>query len=412
MRRPYPILRLRPHSPVFGRVVVLCALASCVVLAASAASAAEGTVTVTAMVGSVSPGETLVVTNAGAVPLYPPSSPGPVPATPLPPSVIVPPGVSSVLTPTVSIEPASGQQVGSRLAKAEDGREREIPVFFTNRPRFSGQTNVPGAEVTFEIDAGDVRLRGKTRTGADGSFSWPAPAFDLPGLYTVQISVTDQSIPALRATETMDFYLDFEAQSKASAPRSRLRSAEDSAVIDPLFDVLVQVTQRYKRILPGEEVVVGVKLLNFGFAGKAVDVPVEYIVEDARGRTITASSETVAVSTQISLLKTFHTAPNAEPGEYTVIVQVPSRGMRALSSDTFEVVSNASLLRGTATDPEATLPWGGTAPVTTNLLLVVFLFFGLFVYSGYNKVSTLILMGRLPPKASEKDLRRYVNQSL
>lgn len=423
MRRAKPILRSQLQTGLFGRVLLLsCAIVvlSFLFPARQEASAEQATVTVKATVAGISPGETLVVTNAGAVPLFlaspAPSSPGgiPPPASPRAPSVVVPSEVGSVLTPTSTIEPATGQEVGSRLAKDANGTDRSIPVFFSNRPKFSGKTNIPNAEVTFEIEAGDIRIRGKTYTADDGSYSWPAPAFDLPGLYTIIITVTDPTIPSLRVTESLDFYLDFEALSKAPAPRSRLRSAEDSAVVDPLFDVLVAVTQKYKRVLPGEEVIVGVKLLNFGFAGKAVDVPVEYLVEDERGRTVSASSETVAVSTQISLLKTFNTAPNTDPGEYTVIVQVPSRGMRALSSDTFQVVSDPeALLRGSARSGSD----GGGGPAGTplippNVLLAGFAFFGLFAYSGYNKVTTLQLMGRLPPKVSEKELRHYINRSI
>ncbi len=423
MRRAKPILRSPLQTGLSGRVLLL----SCAVIALSflfpsrqEASAEQATVTVKATVAGISPGETLVVTDAGAVPLFPASpvpspSVAPVPASPRPPFVVVPPEVGSVLTPTSTIEPATGQEVGSRLAKDANGTDRSIPVFFSNRPKFSGKTNIPNAEVTFEIEAGDIRMRGKTYTADDGSYSWPAPAFDLPGLYTVTVTITDPAIPSLRVTESLDFYLDFVAQETGSVPRSRLRDAEDSAVTDPLFDVLVQVTQKYKRVLPGEEVVVGVKLLNFGFAGQAVDVPVEYVVEDARGRTVSASSETVAVSTQISLLKTFTTAPNTDPGEYTVVVQVPSRGMRALSSDTFQVVSDPeALLHGSARSGSADGGWNsGAAPlVPPNVLLAGFAFFGLFAYSGYNRISTLQLMGRLPPKVSEKDLRRFINDSL
>lgn len=422
MPRAKPFLRSRSPG-AFGRVLVLwwaLMLLALLFPVRHDASAEQGTVTVTATVSRISPGETLVVTNAGAVPLFPspaPSTP-PVPASPQPPSVQVPPAVGAVLTPEAAIAPSPNQEVGSRLAKGPDGRDRSIPIFFTNRPKFAGKTNIPNAEVTFEIEAGEVRLRGKTRTADDGSYSWPAPAFDLPGLYTVKVTITDPSIPSLRVVESMDFYLEFEARNTTAVPRSRLRSAEDSAVVDPLFDVLAEVTPKYKRILPGEEVIVGVKLLNFGFAGKAVDVPVEYVVEDHRGRTVSASSETVAVSTQISLLKTFYTAANTEPGEYTVIVQVPSRGMRALSSDTFQVVPDAeALLRGSAASGgrgffAAAGKGAGEPLVPTNVLLALFAFSGLFAYSGYNKVSTLQLMGRLPPRVSEKDLRRFMNDSL
>jgi hypothetical protein len=70
------------------------------------------------------------------------------------------------------------------------------------------------------------------------------------------------------------------------------------------------------RVAPGELLPISVKLLNFG-GGRRVDVTITYSIFDQNGAQIYATSETVAVETTATFVKTIQVPFEASPGRYT-----------------------------------------------------------------------------------------------
>ena len=70
------------------------------------------------------------------------------------------------------------------------------------------------------------------------------------------------------------------------------------------------------KVAPGELLPISVKLLNFG-QGAKVDVNVTYGISDSSGKQIFTSTETVAVETTASFIKTVQIPFNTPPGQYT-----------------------------------------------------------------------------------------------
>ncbi|MBX4200496.1 hypothetical protein KW786_00020 [Candidatus Parcubacteria bacterium] len=69
------------------------------------------------------------------------------------------------------------------------------------------------------------------------------------------------------------------------------------------------------RVAPGELLPISIKLLNFG-GGHRVDVTITYGIFDQSGRQIYATSETVAVETTATFVKTIQVPFEASPGKY------------------------------------------------------------------------------------------------
>lgn len=70
------------------------------------------------------------------------------------------------------------------------------------------------------------------------------------------------------------------------------------------------------KVAPGELLPVSVKLSNFG-GGKRVDVLVKYSILNSSGTEIYSTSETVAVETTASFIKSVEVPADAAPGTYT-----------------------------------------------------------------------------------------------
>ncbi|MFA4952886.1 MAG: hypothetical protein WC584_01545 [Candidatus Pacearchaeota archaeon] len=90
--------------------------------------------------------------------------------------------------------------------------------------------------------------------------------------------------------------------------------------LNPLFDVNVEIPQRFLFVDPGEEIIANIKLFNLGGIGR-IDVNVEYEIKDSEGNEIYKSTETLAVETQSSLSKIFQIPENTPNGDYVLYVK-------------------------------------------------------------------------------------------
>jgi len=87
-----------------------------------------------------------------------------------------------------------------------------------------------------------------------------------------------------------------------------------------LFDVSVEIPQRFQIEGAGKEIIANVKLFNLGGIGRT-DVLVEYEIRNSNGDSILKSSETIAVETQVSLSKIFAIPLDTSDGDYVLYVK-------------------------------------------------------------------------------------------
>ena len=97
----------------------------------------------------------------------------------------------------------------------------------------------------------------------------------------------------------------------------------------------------------------------------------------------------------VEFLKTFYTNPLAESGNYTITVRVHDSGKLYSASDVFTVQGRGII------------PTSGVMfidfTIIFQILLVLFLLFGLIAYFEYNKV---VVMSRIIRQVSEEDIKK------
>ncbi|MEM3075124.1 MAG: hypothetical protein QXX55_00695 [Candidatus Pacearchaeota archaeon] len=110
-----------------------------------------------------------------------------------------------------------------------------------------------------------------------------------------------------------------------------------------LLDVRVEIIDKYKKILPGEEILSEIRLFNLGESGKRRDILIEYIIKDYDNNEIIHESESLAIETQVTFIKRLKTPSNIKAGRYILYVRaVTPDGKVASSSNNFEVISPTS----------------------------------------------------------------------
>jgi hypothetical protein len=110
-----------------------------------------------------------------------------------------------------------------------------------------------------------------------------------------------------------------------------------------LFDAKMYIPPAYKTVKPGSDLKAQITLLNVGPPRK-VDVTTTYIIKDKRGNVIDESSETFAVETQTSFVKTFRIPKEMAPGDYLLVVELRYGKSFAVSSDIFRVLGEQSII--------------------------------------------------------------------
>jgi len=134
----------------------------------------------------------------------------------------------------------------------------------------------------------------------------------IPDLYISKLIISSESIKK-------EILIAIEVESKKS-----------------LFDVKVEILNKYKKVMPGEEIIVGINLYNLGEIKKA-DALLEYVIKDEEGNIIISEKETLAVETRAGLVKTFKIPEDAKYGEYIFYIRVIYIGEVASASAWFSV---------------------------------------------------------------------------
>lgn len=136
----------------------------------------------------------------------------------------------------------------------------------------------------------------------------------IPELYIGQLIIQADSL-------IKEIYLAIEIESK-----------------EALFDIKTEIPEKFKYILPGEEIVTKTTLYNLG-SEKRVDVVLDYIIKSIKGEEIISQHETIAVETQASIIKTFKIPEKTKYGDYIFYVRVNYDDKIASASAEFSVVS-------------------------------------------------------------------------
>lgn len=107
--------------------------------------------------------------------------------------------------------------------------------------------------------------------------------------------------------------------------------------IKPMFDIDIEIPQKYKELLPGEDVLVQLIIYNIKRIGR-VDVNVEYGIKDTEGNVLVSEQETLAVEMQVSIVRTLDVPYDIKPGNYVVYTIVKYDDTAGTGSDIFRVI--------------------------------------------------------------------------
>jgi len=102
-----------------------------------------------------------------------------------------------------------------------------------------------------------------------------------------------------------------------------------------LFDVELEIPNKFKYVLPGEEV--SAKIILFNLGDGEIDTFIEYIIKDENGNKIISEKENRTVENQVKLTKTLIIPKEAKFGKYIFYVKVNYLEEVAIASEFFNV---------------------------------------------------------------------------
>lgn len=105
---------------------------------------------------------------------------------------------------------------------------------------------------------------------------------------------------------------------------------------EALFDVRLNIPEKYLKVYPGEELNSEIEIFNIVETGK-VNVTIEYLIKDEQNREIISEEDTLMVENQISFVKIIKIPENIEPGRYVLYTRVIYNEKVASASAWFEV---------------------------------------------------------------------------
>jgi hypothetical protein len=102
------------------------------------------------------------------------------------------------------------------------------------------------------------------------------------------------------------------------------------------FDILVDISRKFNRVLPGEEVVVNIKVFEVEDLGQ-VDINAEYSIRRVDGSVLISEKETLAINRQANFVKSFNIPNDTIEGEYIFYVKIDYEGSVSSATEFFEV---------------------------------------------------------------------------
>ncbi len=105
----------------------------------------------------------------------------------------------------------------------------------------------------------------------------------------------------------------------------------------PLFDMIIEIPNSFKKTAIGDEMVANIKIVNNGYID-IVDVTIQYSIIDMDNNTIIAKEETLAVGRTKTINRRLRIPSDAKPGRYILYGKITYEGRIATASDFFEIV--------------------------------------------------------------------------
>ncbi len=180
-----------------------------------------------------------------------------------------------------------------------------------------------------------------------------------------------------------------------ASTHTEFKVAEDSpeaiSIIESsLFDIFIEIPQKFKNVGSGEELIASVKLINVGSAGR-IDVFLDYTILDPEENIIFKRRETVAVETQANFVRTFDIPKDSKAGSYHILAQIVyADGKYAVADEMFEVV-----------DDGITLPSLDVVTIGASTIAILFLF-TLLNKRGFRKMRIRMKVARIVKRKQKK----------
>lgn len=121
------------------------------------------------------------------------------------------------------------------------------------------------------------------------------------------------------------------------------------------------------KVAPGEILPISVKLLNFG-GGQKVDVTITYIITNSKAEEIYSASETVAVETTASFVKTIQIPFGTPPGIYTAEASILYQDQAVPATTQFSFVVEDKIFGLFKSD---FLVYGGITAIISILMVIL-----------------------------------------
>ncbi len=332
----------------------------------------QADVTASATVPEFSPGTTTPITSGGGGSYFIPSatSTGPSLQYQFPPA-------------TITLEADPNISVPQNVIGQNGQPQRTIYVFKTDHPRFLGQTNVDNGFIFIDIE-GPMSFISSAQASDNGAWQWLSPEALPAGVYTITAIVQDPWHLERTAAATLEF-----AIGKLGVVPQATKPQGGGAVLY----LLEKIPQIYKIVRPGQEVGVAIKIISQSKAPK--NIILEYTISNSQGTVGTYEDPVLVSPGGVEFLKTFYTNPLAQSGDYTITVRIHQGKQLISASDTFTV-------QGRGIIPTSGIMFVDFTTIF-QILLVLFLLFGLIAYFEYNKV---VVMSRIIRQVTEDDLKQ------
>lgn len=197
----------------------------------------------------------------------------------------------------------------------------ELPQTIDETPTFRGISSIPFALIFLELFSPES-ITGQTQADKNGFWTWTSPQSLSLGIHTLKITAQDPEDPSREITSSQKFEVLSEEYAKIKEKT--------------LFDVSLTIQAKYKKIYPGDDLLVLVEIIKYEPKGR-IDILLRYQIRDEKDIIILDYTETMAIETRLSFIKTFHIKEEARLGKYKIYLEVPYNNTLVFSSDSFEI---------------------------------------------------------------------------
>ncbi len=160
-------------------------------------------------------------------------------------------------------------------------------------------------------------------------------------LETKQIDMNGDGLDdiGIKFVYTTNGYVELLITKLGGADILSLEELEKAAMKKALFDVKVEMVERFKAVLPEEEVIAKIDLLNVNHIGK-VDVVIDYYLSDGE-KILTQGSDSLAVEAVVSFVRSLIVPEDTKPGQYFFEVDLTYKDFKTSGKAEFRVKSEA-----------------------------------------------------------------------